>query len=184
VALTVAAVDQLQQLRDIHLPETPGWWPPAPGWWLVAAALLVGVAWLVWRVVQRRRRGRPLRWARSAYENIHRRYAGGEIGARAYLDETNELIKRALIHGLGDDAARPASGEDWLALLDAYAGEPAFTTGPGRALGDDRFRPDLTAQPEALHPLVERLLGQLRAPPSASGQPEHRSIPAREEAPG
>jgi hypothetical protein len=26
-------------LRDIQLPDAPGWWPPAPGWWLLLAVL-------------------------------------------------------------------------------------------------------------------------------------------------
>ncbi len=164
----MAAVDGLQQLRDIHLPDAPGWWPPAPGWWLLAALLLAGLAWLGWRLIRHRRRGRPLRWAREACEDIHRRWADGTIGVRTYVDETNELIKRALIHGLGEDAARPASGDDWLALLDAHAGETLFSTGPGRALGDDRFRPSVTAEPDALHPLVVRLLERLRVPPEVS----------------
>ena len=28
-------------LRDLHLPETIGWWPLAPGWWFAIAALVV-----------------------------------------------------------------------------------------------------------------------------------------------
>ena len=33
------------QLRDIHLPAEPSWWPPAPGWWLLAILLMARVWW-------------------------------------------------------------------------------------------------------------------------------------------
>ncbi|HEX6832517.1 MAG TPA: DUF4381 family protein, partial [Rudaea sp.] len=47
------------ELRDIHVPAPPSWWPPAPGWWLLAAiiiALLAFVAFHLYKKLQRRRR--------------------------------------------------------------------------------------------------------------------------------
>ncbi|MFU8816633.1 MAG: DUF4381 domain-containing protein [Pseudomonadales bacterium] len=156
------AVDVLQQLRDIHLPEPPGLWPPAPGWWLLALLLLAALIWLGARMLAAARVRRPIRRARSLYDDIYRRHQGGEISTRAYLDESNELIKRLLIHGLGDDQARRANGEAWLALLDRHADEPAFTSGPGSALGDARFRPDVTADTAAVHQAISRLLARIQ----------------------
>ncbi|HEX7036920.1 MAG TPA: DUF4381 family protein [Pseudomonadales bacterium] len=155
------AADQLQQLRDIHLPPAPGWWPPAPGWWLLAVLVLAALVWLGWRLSAAERRRRPIRRARRLYDDLYRRYRQGELGAREYLNECNALIKRALIHGLGEQEARRATGQAWLSLLDRHLGEPAFTSGPGRLLGDARFRARFTADADAVHPLVERLLHRL-----------------------
>lgn len=155
------AADPLQQLRDIHVPEPPGWWPPAPGWWLLALAVLAAAVWLLWRQRLAARRRRPVERARRLYADVYRRYQEGEISGREYLDESNEVLKRALIHGLGEQQARRATGEAWLELLDAHLDEPAFTRGPGRLLGDARFQPRLAADVAALHPLLERLLGRL-----------------------
>jgi hypothetical protein len=157
--------DRLQQLRDIHLPIAPGWWPPAPGWWaigLIAAALLI---WATWRLQQRRLQRRPLRETQRLYADVYRRHQAGELTHRAYLNASNELLKRLLIHGLKEQRARRASGEAWLRLLDRHAGGSAFTQGPGRALGDDRFRPDMpegpTAVTDSVHMLVTNLLDHL-----------------------
>lgn len=179
------AAEQLQQLRDIHLPAEPAWWPPAPGWWLIAVMLTAAAAWLAWRAYTRYRRRRPLRQAQRLYEDLYQRYCQGELSRRAYLHETNELIKRVLIHGLGEHRARRASGESWLALLDSHLQTAEFSSGPGRALGNSRFRPPSAgAQPHEddavadLHRLVERLLQHLvpeatdpyLAPPAAGGR--------------
>ncbi len=136
-------------------------WPPAPGWWLLAALLLAAALWLGRRLYLRYRRGRPLRYARRLYEDIHQRYQRGELSAREYLDETSELLKRLLIHGLGERQARRASGTRWLQLLDRHLEVPAFSRGPGQALGDARFRPDPEMDPEAVHAVVERLLARI-----------------------
>ena len=50
----------LAQLRDVHVPQAPGWWPPAIGWWLVGflllALILGALLWLRrWRVEAWRR---------------------------------------------------------------------------------------------------------------------------------
>jgi hypothetical protein len=156
------AAEVLQQLRDIHLPEAPGVWPPAPGWWLLALLLLGALVWLTVRLVTAERKRRPIHRARHLYDELYRRHLSGEVSARDYLHQSNELIKRLLIHGLGDDSARRAHGPEWLALLDRHADEPAFTSGAGSALGDARFRPDVDADTAAVHEVVSRLLTRIR----------------------
>ncbi len=46
-------------LRDVHLPDAPGWWPLPPGWWVVlgvCALVLVSIGvWRAWRGHVRRR---------------------------------------------------------------------------------------------------------------------------------
>jgi len=154
--------DPLQQLRDIHVPVPPEWWPPAPGWWLLAAALLISgllVARLGYRSYRRRR---PIRRARQLYGTLHARWQAGEIGAVDYVNQSNELLKRLLIHGLGVQAARPASNEAWLRLLDDHYGSPAFSAGPGRILGNERFHPDPVIAVEPLHGLLASFLHKVR----------------------
>ena len=155
------AAEQLQQLRDIHVPDPPGWWPPAPGWWLVALLLLAAAGWLLWRARRAQRRRRPFVRARQLYADVYDRFQRGDLGPREYLDQSNELIKRVLIHGLGEHDARRASGQAWLELLDRHLDEPGFTHGPGRLLGNARFQPRLEADVHAVHPLLERLLARL-----------------------
>jgi hypothetical protein len=165
------ASDLLQQLRDIHLPDPPGLWPPAPGWWLVALLLLGLLGWLILQGVAAERGRRPIRRARRLYDDVYRRHQSGELSLRDYLHQSNELIKRLLIHGLHEDAARRATGDTWLELLDRHMSEPVFSRGPGSALGDGRFRPDVEADASGVHEAIRELLERVRpaARPRAAG---------------
>ena len=154
--------DLLQQLRDIHLPVEPGWWPPAPGWWFLALLLVAGLGWLAYLTRQAVRRRRPIRQARRQYEDIYAAWQQNTIDAATYLQQTNELLKRLFIHGLHDDQARPLSDTCWLTYLDAHGGGGSFRQGPGEQLGNQRFRPRPTADPESIHPLVRRLFRNAR----------------------
>ena len=50
-------------LRDLHLPDAIGWWPPAPGWWVVIALLAAGLGYLAWRAFLRWQFNGPRRYA-------------------------------------------------------------------------------------------------------------------------
>lgn len=154
--------DLLAQLRDIHLPLDPSWWPPAPGWWLLAGAS----AWALWFGVSRTHRWilrrRPLKRARKLYTALYRALCDQSVSEAAFVHESNEILKRLMIHGFGIVAAPAANDRQWLALLDAQYGGTEFSEGPGQALGNDRFRPRPVADIEQLHPLLERFFREVK----------------------
>lgn len=154
--------DLLQQLKDIHMPADPLWWPPAPGWWLLAAAIVVGCVLGIRQVARYYRRRRPIKRARRLYHALHARLQEGEIAPQAYVHESNELLKRLLIHGLGLSAARPATDDAWLRILDEQYGGAEFSAGPGQILGNERFRPIPVIEVEPLHALLARFLAKVR----------------------
>lgn len=154
--------DLLQQLRDIHLPVDPLWWPPAPGWWLLALAAIVGLVYAIRLLYQAYQRRRPIRRARVLYRELHANYTKGVIDAPTFLHEANELLKRLFIHGLHDDRARKANDSTWLRLLDERSNSTAFSEGPGTQLGNQRFKLSPEADPEILHPILTRLLEEVR----------------------
>ena len=155
--------DLLAQLRDIHLPLDPQWWPPAPGWWMLAVLALAGLVYGAWRLVMRWRRFRPARQAQALYLSIHTAYAEGDIATDTYLHLTNEVLKRLVIYGIGHSDIKPDSGERWLRYLDERYGTTAFSEGPGRWLGNDRFRRQVDNELDELHPHLRRFFRQERA---------------------
>lgn len=118
-------------LRDIHLPQPPGWWPPAPGWWLLAAlalAAVVFVAVVLWRGARRRRALRRMFDARVEAAGS----APGRIAAMS------ELLRRAAREH--DRATATLEGAEWLAFLDRDAATPVFDGVLGELLLDGGYR--------------------------------------------
>ncbi len=105
--------DPLNALRDIHLPETGGFWPPAPGWWLLALLLLLIAAGAIWLI---RRRHKKNRWLRQAKAEL----AGLERTAEqstAWFCELNSLLKRAARERYPEQHPEVLSGEAWVTFL-------------------------------------------------------------------
>ncbi len=126
-------------LRDIHLPEPVGWWPPAPGWWGLLALVLAGAAawaWLAWR-----RRTRVRRAALAELRRIERDYAADGDVARLARD-LSTLMRRAAITAEERRRVAGLTGEEWLAWLDGGLSGRPFSEGPGRCLADAPYRRD------------------------------------------
>ena len=126
-------------LRDLHLPDTVGWWPLAPGWWLLAALVVVGLGILLKRYLEHRRRGAARRYALKRLEALSAAYArdGDAIALGA---EVSELLRRTMLAYAPRADVAGLTGEAWLAWLDQDLDRSHFVSGDGRPLIEWPYR--------------------------------------------
>lgn len=149
------AADPLQ-LRDVHLPLAPPWWPPAPGWWLVFGWVLVVAIALLWWWLRRRR------WQRGI-EALFDASVAAAPDPPARAAAISELLRRASRRQ--DPAADRLAGDDWLRFLDAATRASAFSGPVGRTLLEGAFREDLgEAECEALRAAARPCFVRLMRP--------------------
>ncbi len=145
--------DPLAQLRDIHLPEPGGFWPPAPGWWIVAALILVLVGALVFWLWRRHQRNRWLRAARAELD---------QLGARAeasptWFTELNALLKRCARQRYPEQRPHALSGAQWRDFLTHT--QKKLDPQAVNALVEAAWSPSPAIDPQAAHSLAARWLG-------------------------
>lgn len=137
------------ELRDIHLPESIGWWPPAPGWWISAALLMLAIGLILFWFARRHRRLSVQRLALAELEHIEHRYRQHADGA-CLTEAISALLRRVAISVAPRRAAAGLTGQEWLAYLDELAGEPYFDSDLGRRLIHAAYRPDPDIDADAL----------------------------------
>ncbi len=86
----------LSQLRDIHLPSEPSWWPPAPGYYIVFALGLLFFALTIFIIRWWRKNSRIKRLLRKEILSIEKRFQAGASVA-ALQTELNWLLRRAAL---------------------------------------------------------------------------------------
>jgi hypothetical protein len=125
--------DPLAQLRDIHLPDPVGWWPPAPGWWLlpilVIGAIVSGIRWAL-------RRHRALAFRRQALLELEQAFGLRETDGDdlAFLRAANAILKRAALQSYPRAELASLHGEAWARFLDSRWRRP-----PERGFSDSDF---------------------------------------------
>jgi LPXTG-motif cell wall-anchored protein len=133
--------DPLAQLRDIHLPETGGWWPPAPGWWVLAVVGLTLVAVGAWLL---RRRRRHNLWKRQARKELAQ-LAVSPRQCNEWFSEVNQLLKRVARQAYPARRPETLTGQAWAEFLletcpsDRIASRPvveALVSAPWRPKAD------------------------------------------------
>ncbi|MDX1345236.1 MAG: DUF4381 domain-containing protein [Sedimenticolaceae bacterium] len=130
------------QLRDIHLPPPPDFWPPAPGWWFVAAILVLLVAWILFLLWRRARLQRAQRRLLALLDELD---LTGKHEPRK-LAQLSILLRRiALMHYPRTEVAG-LTGEAWLRFLDSSGGNGGFTRGPGHVLAEGPYMSELPGE--------------------------------------
>ena len=132
------------QLRDIHLPGPPGFWPPAPGWWLVGAVLIALLAWGVVIGVRRYRSHLQRQRIFTTLSVLEQELASEHTPEG--LARISMLLRRLALMRFPRQQVAALTGTAWLRFLDASGGNGRFTTGPGRVLGTGPYQ--RTVQPD------------------------------------
>jgi hypothetical protein len=106
--------DPLSRLKDLHLPEASGWWPPAPGWWLVVGILLLSpLLWHAWQKWRNRKRVPVYRRAAlQELEQSWRKYQADPDDA-AFIQAVSALLKRVALQCYEPQQVASLSGEQW-----------------------------------------------------------------------
>ena len=115
----------LQNLNDIVLPATVNWWPLAKGWYIVAALLLILLAWFGYRSL---RRWFENRYRRAALEELQSLENGMQNRADrdSSLRQIPSLLKRTALSIYPREQVASLAGNDWHRFLNSKLSKPSF----------------------------------------------------------
>ena len=148
--------DPLSQLRDIHLPQTGGFWPPTPGWW-VLLAMVIAVAILVF--VLTRRKIRKNRWLKTARAELARLEQAATPDSQ-WFGALNQLLKQSARIRYPQRMPESLSGESWVRFLletsprDSTASRPVV-----EAMVNSSWQPHPECSPESAITFARAWLG-------------------------
>ncbi len=149
---------QALDLKDIHTPGLPEFWPPAPGWWLVAIltiTLLILGSFALRRYLQQRRQQRQVLALLTQLEETF-----DPAQAAHHLGELSILLRRVAITRYPRQQVAALTGDEWLKFLDQTGGNGQFSNGPGQILATGPYQTNITIDIEKLLPLLRSWIKQ------------------------
>jgi hypothetical protein len=147
-------------LKDIHLPEAVGWWPPAPGWWLLLVFMLLAGLW-----VFRWYRGRQQQQAFQ--KSIERELQEASLAyqqhqdSRRLVQDLSILLRRVAMSVTSRHEIAGQIGERWLQQLDELADTQLFTSDTGRQLITAPYQPQAEIDADGLLQLCQQGLQRI-----------------------
>jgi hypothetical protein len=154
-------------LRDLHLPEAVGLWPPAPGWWFLMALAAGGVVYILYKQFLKWRFNAARRVALSELRRIRQEY---EAGADALIlaKELSELLRRSMLAYAPRGQVAGLTGDRWLEWLDQGLEGRPFTEGSGRNIEVLPYqRPEKVSLEADVSGLIDAVQQRLKTPLSA-----------------
>ena len=116
----MAKVQELAQLKDIHLPEPIGLWPLAMGWYALAVLLLVLVVALIMVLRRLHVQARPKRQALCLLQQYEQDHKSGKNDA-LICARVSELLKRVALAYFPRQQVAGLKGTQWVAFLNRTA---------------------------------------------------------------
>lgn len=112
-------------IRDIHLPELYGWWPPALGWWLILLILLFVIFGLPW-LRQKWKRRSVDQLAADQFLNLKTAFENN-ADKQLLLEGLSVLLRRICMTYATRKHVASLLGDAWVTHLDTLVGKTCFT---------------------------------------------------------
>lgn len=112
----MADMQELNALRDIHLPKAVSWWPLAPGWYLLGLTLMAMLLALIVMVYKSRKRGRYKRQALALLADCEKAYLENRQSQIAATQVSDILRRVALLYFPREEVAS-LQGQAWSDFL-------------------------------------------------------------------
>lgn len=156
---TSHSTDPLSQMKDIHLPEVPNFWPLAPGWWLILLGSLLLLVCLLLHLRKPFKKYRQRKAFLSIFKRIEQKYAYTK-DKTALLEDINTFLKRVCLSLYSHQSIASLTGEQWLVFLDQSGQTQEFTQGVGLILGEPRFQGSTSFSEQKLIALVKQWISK------------------------
>ena len=116
----------LQNLNDIVMPATTGWWPLASGWYVLAVLVLICLSWFAIKSVIE---WKANRYRRSALTELEVLSEGiqNPPGRSSSLRKIPALLKRTALAAFPRNEVAMLTGEDWFRFLNSTIKKQSFT---------------------------------------------------------
>ncbi|MDO8844722.1 DUF4381 domain-containing protein [Methylicorpusculum sp.] len=117
-------------LKDIHLPDAIGWWPPAMGWWLLVILIPLMILLLI-KLIRHITRSTAIKSAKRILTEIKQDSTKNELEK---LREISILLRRVAVSVAPRENIAGLTGQAWLDFLDQGMKDKPFTQGIGQCL--------------------------------------------------
>lgn len=151
-----ATTSPLDQLADIHLPDSLSWWPLAPGWWVLIALFIIAIiGFFIWRTRKQQNYYRLV--AQQELAAIYTQYQQSQDTA-AYLHSLSVLLRRTAITAYPQSFNASIKGAEWLSWLDAVcpALNQKFSSELGQSLLTSAYQKNPQVDATGLYQLSEQ----------------------------
>ena len=112
----MAKADALAQLKDIHLPESIGWWPLAPGWYGVMVLILFLIMALAYIAYKRHANALAKNQALELLNRYKEQYEK-DHNAQLASARVSELLRRVALVYYPRAEVASLHGDAWVAFL-------------------------------------------------------------------
>ena len=140
---SAATANPLEQLRDIHLPDTPGLWPLAPGWWLLIILSVTLIAAITLFIIRYRTKNRYRKLANQEADQLMQdlQTSNSEQSEKRYFEQAMALLKRTSLHRSPSDKMAAMSANHYLEQLNQHCKKPVFSEQVCDQIAESIYKP-------------------------------------------